>query len=44
MYANLAERLAANVRIAADTGCYVWTGNVNNRGYARYSIRCCAQQ
>jgi hypothetical protein len=37
-YATLADRLAAN-SAANDKGCRVWNGNVNNSGYARFSVR-----
>jgi len=39
-YATIADRLAANSKTNKKTGCREWTGNVNNSGYARYSIRC----
>jgi hypothetical protein len=42
-YSSLAERLAANVQVDPDTGCFDWTGNLNNAGYARYSVRCCGK-
>jgi len=40
MYANLAERFAANVNVNESSGCFEWQGNLNNRGYARYTVRC----
>ena len=39
-YATITDRLAANSRTNRKTGCREWTGNVNNSGYARYSVRC----
>lgn len=39
-YASLIERLTANSRTNKRTGCREWTGNTNNDGYARYSVRC----
>jgi len=41
-YLTLAARLEAN-SIAAPNGCKTWTGNTNNSGYARYSVRCGSQ-
>lgn len=41
-YESIAQRLAAN-SIDTPEGCRIWTGNVNNSGYARYSVRCCGQ-
>ncbi len=38
-YLTLAARLEANSSHTPD-GCKTWTGNTNNSGYARYSVRC----
>jgi hypothetical protein len=45
MYATIEDRLLANSKTAkvskhVKTACRVWTGNVNNSGYARYTVRC----
>jgi hypothetical protein len=39
LYPSLAARLEAN-SIPAANGCRNWTGNTNNSGYSRYSVRC----
>lgn len=43
MYATMADRLAANIEVCEDTGCFEWQGNINNRGYARLTVRCCGK-
>lgn len=42
-YATTADRLAANVIVLPQTGCFHWTGNTNNGGYPRMSVRCCGK-
>lgn len=42
-YDSLFERLVANTVIPDDqlesTGCWLWTGNVDSKGYGRLSVR-----
>ena len=33
------QRLLANVRELADTGCWEWSGQVSNNGYGRTMLR-----
>lgn len=38
-YTSMADRLIANSYEDAETGCWIWTGAINSRGYPRLAIR-----
>jgi ferredoxin-like protein FixX len=33
---NEVERFKASIRVDADTGCHIWTGALNTKGYGRF--------
>jgi hypothetical protein len=39
IYVNLEHRLIANSVVDPDTGCWIWTGCLSKKGYARITLR-----